>query len=359
LSSLPVDEQAALRAKVDELFALVQREGARLHALGDALGEALLGAVTTPSPRDAYIYVARELGQSSGGQPVIVGWSHLNDVPARVGALPQVMVRGTPPRATPPPVPAAAVFVSAPALALAGPRRGWWWLLWIALVVLLLAIAWLLLRACGLALPGYGVLHHIGQTFCPAPALAATASDEERMRTLADLAQQLELQIAQRQVVCLTEARRAPVEPLPAAAPPKPTPVALSDIEERLKREKAKTGELQISLAWDGPADLDLHVFCPNGEEIYYSRKASCGGTLDVDMNSEKKSLKPIENVYWPDGRAPAGKFRVVVTLYDRHGENRPTIPFQVRIKNSGDQRIVPGGIERPGAPVEVVEIVR
>ena len=143
----------------------------------------------------------------------------------------------------------------------------------------------------------------------------------------------------------------------PPAPPPEPPK---SDIDKRLEREQAKSGELQISLVWDGPSDLDLHVFCPNGEEIYYSRKASCGGTLDVDMNSSNhKSLTPVENVYWPDGQAPKGKFRVVVTMYDRYGETRPKVPFQVRIKDGGQERTVPGVIERPGSPVEVTEIVR
>ena len=45
------------------------------------------------------------------------------------------------------------------------------------------------------------------------------------------------------------------------------------DIEERLEREGGKTGEVQLSLAWDDYNDLDLHVFCPSGERIYFNNK--------------------------------------------------------------------------------------
>lgn len=362
LTALPADEQTAMLARVDELLGVVRDEAARLTAAGDSAGEALLGAATVPSPRQQYIYVARDLGGPENAQPVIVGWSYTNDVPGRTGELPQVMVRPPAPRSTPelpPPFERpAAVLASAPAMAVEG-RGGWWWLLWIALTLLLLVIAWMLLRACGMALPGYGVLHHIGSAFCPSAAIAATTTEDDRVKTLTEISQQLELQIVQRQAACATEARRtAIITAMTPAAPPPANPP--SEIDKRLEREQAKTGELQISLIWDGPSDLDLHVFCPDGTEIYYSRKASCGGTLDVDMNSSNnKSLTPVENVFWPDGQAPKGKYRVVVTMYDRHGEKRPTVPFQVRIKDGGQERTVPGTIERPGAPVEVTEIVR
>jgi hypothetical protein len=354
LAALPADEQTAVLARVDELLSAMRGQG-----------EALLAAATIPSPRQNYIYVAREIGKPENWHPVIVGWAYTNDVAASAGEVPKIMVRPTPQPSTPQLPPAferPMVLASAPAMVVER-RSGWWWVLWIALTLLLLIIASMLLRACGMVLPGYGVLHHIGNTFCPSTAIARTATDEERLRTLTDLSQQLELQLLQRQTACATEARRVEDEArrMAAITPPAPPPEPpKSDIDKRLEREQAKSGELQISLVWDGPSDLDLHVFCPNGEEIYYSRKASCGGTLDVDMNSSNhKSLTPVENVYWPDGQAPKGKFRVVVTMYDRYGETRPKVPFQVRIKDGGQERTVPGVIERPGSPVEVTEIVR
>eukprot|EP01124_Arcella_intermedia_P003754 TRINITY_DN1208_c0_g1_i1.p1 TRINITY_DN1208_c0_g1~~TRINITY_DN1208_c0_g1_i1.p1 ORF type:complete len:453 (-),score=83.34 TRINITY_DN1208_c0_g1_i1:39-1226(-) len=108
-----------------------------------------------------------------------------------------------------------------------------------------------------------------------------------------------------------------------------------AEIAARLKREGAKTGDVAISLAWDSRTDLDLHVITPNGEEIYYSHKKSkCNGELDVDMNVRGESETPVENVYWPTGKAPAGKYTVMVHLYAYHGTNgTPAIPFRVQVK--------------------------
>lgn len=384
LAALPEAERPAVLEKVEALLSRVRAEGERLAAQGDPAGRALAYAATLPEPRQSHIYVARSLSDPRQWHPVLVSWAYENDAPAAAGLAPQVMVRETArPRArvTGEQAPAA-VFGAAPAMVIAEQRRTrWWWLLWLALLALLLIMAWLMLRACGLGLPGLGGLHPIGRTFCPGSAVAATPDDDERGRQLAEIARQLELQIMQRQVACLDEARLhdPPPQPQPPSNDNKPPPNDAKQpppddkkqpqqaegpkspsMDDRLNREGAKTGEIQVSLMWEGTADLDLHVFCPDGEEIYYSRKATCGGTLDVDMNnSERKSLTPVENVYWPDGKATRGRYRVVVTMYQRYGDTRRAIPFQVRIKVGGKEQMVTGSVDKEHTPVPVTEFDR
>jgi hypothetical protein len=95
-------------------------------------------------------------------------------------------------------------------------------------------------------------------------------------------------------------------------------------IEDRVAREGGAAGQVQISLAWEDRNDLDLHVYAPSGERIYFNnRKSACGGVLDVDMNAQPTSSTPVENVVWAKD-APSGTYRVGVHFY-RHHRRRGT----------------------------------
>ena len=119
------------------------------------------------------------------------------------------------------------------------------------------------------------------------------------------------------------------------------------DIEERLEREGGKAGEVQLSLAWDDYNDLDLHVFCPSGERIYFNNKKSqCCGELDVDMNVRPVSNNSVENVVWTNG-APHGKYKVGVHFYKHHRKRRSkrTTTFRLRVMVHGSSRDYSGTI--------------
>ena len=60
--------------------------------------------------------------------------------------------------------------------------------------------------------------------------------------------------------------------------------------------------------------DLDLHIVTPSRKEICYSHpKSRCGGELDVDANRDEATaiVDPVENMFWPTGKAPIGHFAI------------------------------------------------
>tara|TARA_B100000614_G_scaffold260092_1_gene286167 strand:- start:776 stop:1735 length:960 start_codon:yes stop_codon:yes gene_type:complete len=110
------------------------------------------------------------------------------------------------------------------------------------------------------------------------------------------------------------------------------------DLDQRLQREGGKTGAVQVSLAWDDYNDLDLHLFCPSGERIYFNNKKSdCGGELDVDMNVKPVSDNAVENVVWPKN-PPKGTYKVGVHFYKYHKKRgtKKTTKYRLRVSIFG-----------------------
>jgi hypothetical protein len=124
----------------------------------------------------------------------------------------------------------------------------------------------------------------------------------------------------------------------------------------RLQREGARVGDVTISLVWSDTNDLDLHVICPSGEEIFYgNRKSKCGGELDVDMNVSHNSTEPVENVYFGDTsvgeEAPHGKYQVIVQNYSYGSSKRgDSVPFKVALRIGGEYQEVEGSVSGEGS---------
>jgi hypothetical protein len=130
-------------------------------------------------------------------------------------------------------------------------------------------------------------------------------------------------------------------------------PVPPPEFKERLENTGARTGDVQISLIWDGRHDLDLHCVAPGGEDIYFNYPRSrSGGQLDVDSNAGcEKNIrdKPVENIVWAPGTAPEGEYQVYVDFYvpcprevrfDATRKDFET-PFKVRLLSDGEERII------------------
>ena len=113
------------------------------------------------------------------------------------------------------------------------------------------------------------------------------------------------------------------------------SPPENDDLDKRLEREGGKSGTVQVSLAWDDYNDLDLHLFCPSGERIYFNnRNSECGGELDVDMNVKPVSKTPVENVVWTS-IPPKGAYKVGVHFYKHHRKRKTKKSCKFRIRVS------------------------
>ena len=132
---------------------------------------------------------------------------------------------------------------------------------------------------------------------------------------------------------------------------------AMSELQARLAREGARSSDVQVSLMWNNYNDLDLHIVCPSGERIHGGNKNSnCGGELDVDANVRAETKKPVENVVWPEGKAPAGVYQVYVHHYKKHAKRRTRDPtkFQIIALNGGEAMEYNGALTH-GDPIKLV----
>lgn len=99
-----------------------------------------------------------------------------------------------------------------------------------------------------------------------------------------------------------------------------------SVIRERLEEKGAKYEgcEIRCSLIWNTRTDLDLHCICPDGVEIYFGRKNHKYGSLDVDANVNGETVTPVENIRWPLGKAPEGRYKFFVNNYTNRATQNP-----------------------------------
>lgn len=115
-------------------------------------------------------------------------------------------------------------------------------------------------------------------------------------------------------------------------------------IKERVKAAGGNVDSfLRISLAWFNNDDLDLHMYTPTNEHIYFSRGCRrsyhTGGELDIDMNGMdgiNKERKPVENIFFKDkNMLRDGVYRFNVDNYAQ----RETIDtgFIVEVEYEGD----------------------
>lgn len=135
-----------------------------------------------------------------------------------------------------------------------------------------------------------------------------------------------------------------PVPPAPTPTPtpevtavaPTPTaqataPPSSDDLDPGIELQ---SGDVQVTLLWEGLADLDLHVTDPTGAEISFSSPTvASGGQLDRDdgLACPGAGVKA-ENVFWPEAGAPPGDYAAWVVGYDLCGGPDQSFALEIRV---------------------------
>jgi len=88
-----------------------------------------------------------------------------------------------------------------------------------------------------------------------------------------------------------------------------------------------QTGDVQVTLRWNTPDDVDLYVQDPAGDQVFYGNPSvPSGGQLDVDANlgCAEQMASPVENIFWPTGGGVPGDYVVTVSLFSFCGPPGP-----------------------------------
>ncbi len=364
-SELDEEAQAALLERLKERSEAIQTHAATLAASrrdsDRRLAQTLEWALVVPEAQPG-----RDFLYSVGGEPVLVNWGTRDERAQEGGAVLQDFMAGEAWRlrqeeaarraAVPPaPPPGGGEAVLVREVAAAAPH---WWLLWLLFGLIMAAIMYLLLLGCGVRWP-FGLERPAFLSFCPG-ALAAEDRTLDSLVQRQDQGRDLERQVLllQRE---LARKQRCPIDTAQAEEIPSPSREEAERAFEEIRKQGGQEGEVEIVLEWQGDADLDLHVICPDGSRVFFQNRnnARCGAILDVDMNSTTRDLAqtPREHVTWPQSPKP-GRYQIIVDNFAGRSSGRSTpVPYKVYVSRGGEIEVYEGKIAEEGGTALVQEV--
>lgn len=351
-SALTPDQRAALFATLEGLqrrvLALADSlEAPNRRSPDKGLAQELRRAMVVPDP-------ARHVW-SVGGRPVLVAWgfTFFGQKEIHEPLIGEGIAREV--------EPVTAVEAPPPKAQRRFPLRPF---LWGLFTVLVAASYSLLLRACGVILvPEESWLRNLLPAACQATAASTPLGPLiDRREELEGLIRQAEIDLARAEGECQPPATLPSPPPPPApAAPPAPPPKPRcppppTDLQRRLDREQAAHGHMEISVKWNSVDDMDLHVRCPDGTDIYFGNRNACGGALDVDMNvgGGNRTSPPVEHIVW-DGEPPHGRYEINLVYFKRYAQPARPVPFEVFVTRDGQTEGPFRGVAtQPGVSIKV-----
>jgi uncharacterized protein YfaP (DUF2135 family) len=91
-----------------------------------------------------------------------------------------------------------------------------------------------------------------------------------------------------------------------------------------------QSGAIQITLAWNTGADIDLYVTDPSGQTVsYQNTRLASGAMLDHDARGQcraNEANNTIENVYWNSPQPPRGQYQITLHYWGECGGAGPTL---------------------------------
>jgi hypothetical protein len=81
----------------------------------------------------------------------------------------------------------------------------------------------------------------------------------------------------------------------------------------------------------------------------------SSGGQIDIDMNVDYPgSINPMENIYWPSGKAPNGNYNVYLFNYKNHETYINSTPYKIKVKYGGKNQVYKGIIKKEDKSIHI-----
>lgn len=88
--------------------------------------------------------------------------------------------------------------------------------------------------------------------------------------------------------------------------------------------------DVWTELNWDGPGDVDLHLYLPNGEHCYYERKnTKSNAKLDID-NTERDGP---EHIVMEKAISGARKYKITVLYFSAANDPPKPISWRVTVR--------------------------
>jgi hypothetical protein len=92
-------------------------------------------------------------------------------------------------------------------------------------------------------------------------------------------------------------------------------------------------GKMKVTMMWDAGADIDLHVFEPNGTHIYFGHSEDPNSYAYLDVDNQVGGPGSAENIFW-ESEPVAGNYKIAIHYFKG---DKPSVDVKVYVKIGND----------------------